>query len=98
VSAAETPRTFAARLRGRWQADAGLHRDLDDVLAQLERASYGRTTGHERSYELADATERVIGALARASSFGARLRALFAPASVFTRAAARERRSELTLS
>ncbi|MFC4242756.1 transglutaminaseTgpA domain-containing protein [Gryllotalpicola reticulitermitis] len=83
ASVAETPRAFAQRIRESWGADAALQRDLNDILEQLERTEYGPPRPHDRSYELADATQRVTRALARSKGIGTRLRALFVPVSLF---------------
>ena len=82
VSATETPRAFAARLRAAWHPDAAHQRDLDEILALVERSEFGPPRPWERYFELADRTVAVTAAMRASRHWTTRLVALIAPRSL----------------
>ncbi|GAA4156963.1 hypothetical protein GCM10022286_08020 [Gryllotalpicola daejeonensis] len=92
ASATETPRAFAARLRSQWHPDAAHQRDLDEILALVERSEFGPPRPWARYFELADQTARVLAAMRASRHWTTRAIATFAPRSLF--AVLGERRRE----
>jgi hypothetical protein len=81
VPITETPRAFAGRLERLWTLDPASSQALERVLLALERSRFDRSNVWAET--LADDLTLVLRALHANASVGIRLRATFAPTSLF---------------
>ena len=82
VPVTETPRAFAVRLARLGPLDPASAAALERVLLAVERSRFDRSSG--RAETLADDLYLVVRRLHGGATFGIRLRATFAPRSLFT--------------
>lgn len=82
VPVTETPRAFAVRLERLGTLDPASAAALERVLLAVERSRFDRSSG--RAETLADDLHLVLRWLHGSASVGIRLRATFAPRSLFT--------------